>query len=77
MKRRTKSRRRPQIEEAEKALYRIAETSRYGEGPIDFSEACAARWKAREGAGARRRFPASRPALPIWIRCWAACSRPT
>jgi replicative DNA helicase len=27
-----------QIEEAEKALYRIAETSRYGEGPIDFSE---------------------------------------
>jgi replicative DNA helicase len=28
-----------QIEEAEKALYRISETSRYGEGPIDFSEA--------------------------------------
>jgi replicative DNA helicase len=27
-----------QIEEAEKALYRIAETSRYGEGPINFSE---------------------------------------
>jgi replicative DNA helicase len=27
-----------QIEEAEKALYRIAETSRYGEGPIDFTE---------------------------------------
>jgi replicative DNA helicase len=27
-----------QIEEAEKALYRIAETSRYGEGPIDFAE---------------------------------------
>jgi len=28
-----------QIEEAEKALYRLSETSRYGEGPIDFSEA--------------------------------------
>ncbi len=28
-----------QIEEAEKALYRISETSRYGEGPIDFAEA--------------------------------------
>ncbi len=28
-----------QIEEAEKALYRISETSRYGEGPIEFSEA--------------------------------------
>ncbi|MGH6872451.1 MAG: replicative DNA helicase [Rhizomicrobium sp.] len=27
-----------QIEEAEKALYRIAETSRYGEGPIAFTE---------------------------------------
>jgi replicative DNA helicase len=27
-----------QIVEAEKALYRIAETSRYGEGPIEFSE---------------------------------------
>jgi len=29
---------RDQIEEAEKALYRISETSRYGEGPIDFAE---------------------------------------
>ena len=28
-----------QIEEAEKALYRLSETSRYGEGPIEFSEA--------------------------------------
>lgn len=28
-----------QIQEAEKALYRISETSRYGEGPIEFSEA--------------------------------------
>jgi replicative DNA helicase len=27
-----------QIQEAEKALYRVSETSRYGEGPIDFSE---------------------------------------
>jgi len=29
---------RDQIEEAEKALYRISESSRYGEGPIDFAE---------------------------------------
>ena len=27
-----------QIEEAEKALYRVSETSRYGEGPLDFAE---------------------------------------
>jgi replicative DNA helicase len=27
-----------QIEEAEKALYRIAETSQYGEGPLEFAE---------------------------------------
>jgi replicative DNA helicase len=27
-----------QIEEAEKALYRVAESSHYGEGPLDFSE---------------------------------------
>ena len=27
-----------QIQEAEKALYRVSETSRYGEGPLDFSE---------------------------------------
>ena len=27
-----------QIEDAEKALYRVSETSRYGEGPIDFGE---------------------------------------
>jgi replicative DNA helicase len=27
-----------QIEEAEKALYRLADTARYGDGPIDFSE---------------------------------------
>src|SRR5665213_2933530 len=27
-----------QIEEAEKALYRLADTARYGEGPIDFVE---------------------------------------
>ncbi|MGN6514643.1 MAG: replicative DNA helicase [Rhizomicrobium sp.] len=27
-----------QIEEAEKALYRLADTARYGEGPIDFAE---------------------------------------
>src|SRR6202041_2862879 len=28
-----------QIAEAEKALYRISETSRYGDGPLDFAEA--------------------------------------
>ncbi len=28
-----------QIEEAEKALYRVSETSRFGEGPLDFAEA--------------------------------------
>src|SRR5690348_672055 len=27
-----------QIEDAEKALYRLADTARYGEGPIDFAE---------------------------------------
>src|ERR1051325_7240999 len=27
-----------QIEEAEKALYRVSETSKYGEGPLDFAE---------------------------------------
>jgi len=29
---------RAQIEEAEKALYRVAETSRFGEGPLNFAE---------------------------------------
>ncbi|HEY5239122.1 MAG TPA: replicative DNA helicase [Rhizomicrobium sp.] len=29
---------RAQIEEAEKALYRVSETSRFGEGPLDFAE---------------------------------------
>ncbi len=28
-----------QIEEAEKALYRVSETAKYGEGPLDFAEA--------------------------------------
>ena len=68
-----------QIEEAEKALYRVAETSQYGEGPIDFAESlrrtveCAEKAQARGGTHFRRR----RPALPTSIRCWAACSRPT
>src|SRR5580692_9280304 len=42
-----------QIEEAEKALYRIAETSRYGEGPIDFSESLRRTVESAEKAQAR------------------------
>jgi hypothetical protein len=36
-----------QIEEAEKALYRISETARTGEGPIDFAESLK---RERDGA---------------------------
>jgi len=42
-----------QIEEAEKALYRISETSRYGEGPIDFSESLRRTVENAERAQAR------------------------
>ncbi len=42
-----------QIEEAEKALYRIAETSRYGEGPIEFSESLRRTVESAEKAQAR------------------------
>ncbi len=42
-----------QIEEAEKALYRISETSRYGEGPIDFSESLRRTVESAEKAQAR------------------------
>jgi replicative DNA helicase len=42
-----------QIEEAEKALYRIAETSRYGEGPIDFAESLRRTVESAERAQAR------------------------
>jgi replicative DNA helicase len=42
-----------QIEEAEKALYRVSETSRYGDGPIDFSEALRRAVKAAESAQIR------------------------
>jgi replicative DNA helicase len=42
-----------QIEEAEKALYRISETSRYGEGPIDFAESLRRTVELAEKAQAR------------------------
>jgi replicative DNA helicase len=42
-----------QIEEAEKALYRIAETSRYGEGPIEFAESLRRTVESAEKAQAR------------------------
>src|SRR5271170_7546604 len=42
-----------QIEEAEKALYRISETSRYGEGPIEFSESLRRTVESAERAQAR------------------------
>jgi replicative DNA helicase len=41
-----------QIEEAEKALYQVSESSKYGAGPIDFAEAFRSdhpRWAARNG----------------------------
>lgn len=44
---------RQQIEDAEKALYRVAETSRFGEGPIDFSEALKRAVETAEKAQAR------------------------
>ena len=42
-----------QISEAEKALYGISETSRYGEGPLDFAEALARAVRAAEQAQKR------------------------
>ncbi len=42
-----------QIETAEKALYAIAETSRYGEGPIDFAESLRRAVESAEKAQAR------------------------
>lgn len=42
-----------QIEEAEKALYRIAESTRYGEGPIDFAESLRRAVESAEKAQAR------------------------
>jgi replicative DNA helicase len=42
-----------QIEAAEKALYAIAETSRYGEGPIDFAESLRRAVESAEKAQAR------------------------
>src|ERR1700754_4189145 len=42
-----------QIEEAEKALYRVSETSRYGEGPIDFAESLRRAVENAEKAQAR------------------------
>ncbi len=42
-----------QIEEAEKALYRVAETSKYGEGPLDFAESLRRAVESAEKAQAR------------------------
>ncbi len=42
-----------QIEEAEKALYRISESSRFGEGPIDFAESLRRAVESAEKAQAR------------------------
>ena len=42
-----------QIEEAEKALYRVSETSKYGEGPLDFSESLRRAVESAERAQAR------------------------
>jgi replicative DNA helicase len=42
-----------QIEDAEKALYRVSETSRYGEGPLDFAESLRRAVESAEKAQAR------------------------
>jgi replicative DNA helicase len=42
-----------QIEEAEKALYRVAESSKYGEGPLDFQVSLSRAVQAAERAQAR------------------------
>ncbi len=42
-----------QIQEAEKALYRVAETSKYGEGPLDFAESLRRTVELAEKAQAR------------------------
>ena len=42
-----------QIEEAEKALYRVSETSKYGNGPIDFAESLRRTVELAEKAQAR------------------------
>ncbi len=42
-----------QIEEAEKALYRVAESSRHGDGPLDFSEALRRAVESAENAQKR------------------------
>src|ERR1700759_2543325 len=42
-----------QIEEAEKALYRLADTARYGEGPLDFAESLKRTIESAERAQAR------------------------
>src|SRR5215469_2212541 len=42
-----------QIEEAEKALYRVSETSKYGDGPLDFAESLRRTAELAEKAQAR------------------------
>ena len=67
-----------QIEEAEKALYRISETLALRRGAASISRnRCAAPWKTpRRRRRAAERFRASPPALPTWTRCSVACSPP-
>ena len=69
---------RAQIEQAEKALYNVAETSKYGDGPLDFAEAlqpCGGiRRNARNSAAVG--FPVFPADLPTSIRFWADCSLP-
>ena len=53
MKRPPKKAPQDQIEEAEKALYAVSETSKYGEGPLDFHEALRRAVESAEKAQAR------------------------
>ena len=67
-----------QIEEAEKALYRVSETSKYGDGPIDFAESLRRTVELAEKAQARGgRISGLSRAFPTSTRCSAACSPPT
>ena len=65
-----------QIAEAEKALYAVSESTKYGEGAARFPRGAAADGgNGRNGARrAAAGFPASPPASPISTSCWAACS---
>jgi len=59
-----------QIEEAEKALYRVAEKGRFGEGPLNFDVALSQAVSSAEKALAAT-FRACPPATPISTPCSA------